>query len=241
MSPPPTNQQTNIPTMSDVEVPTHYISVRLTIDHSRWDEAVSIFEGMRWLAWPHLGKSKDNPHYHVLVVESDAKVTERIRKRARDKLKLSGNGQFRAKLEGNGILNAITYCAKEGTVALHSHEEDRRLIDMAPDWEHRDGIGQYMMKKGQKPLHEDHFKELTYRNLEKATLRYHQQYSTKPTLEDTLEHMHQHGWRLNIAVIRGGIPSTFYDEFEAKCKGGSIWKKSKFAMMRVVPGWQGSI
>ena len=38
----------------------------------------------------------------------------------------------------------------------------------------------------------------------------------------TLEHMYKNGWRLNVCVIRVGIPSTFLDELEAKCKGDTI-------------------
>jgi hypothetical protein len=218
-----------------MEIPTHYISARVTVEHSRWDEVHACIADQRYLSWPHLGKGTDNPHFHILIVESDAKAIEKLRKRFKDKMALKGNGQVRFKLEGNGILHAITYCAKEGTPAIHSQEADSFLVESAPPWEQRDtpGIGSHFNSRERKPIHEDHFRELTYRNLEKATLRYHQQYGTKPTLEDTLSHMHQHGWRLHVSLVRGGIPAPYYDEFEAKCKGETTWRKSKFQMMRV--------
>jgi hypothetical protein len=94
-------------------------------------------------------------------------------------------------------------------------------------------------KPAPKKIKDDHFYQITYQNMEKVTLRYRQQNGIKSTaLEDTLEHMHKNGWRLQISVLRGGIPAQLYDEFTAKCKGETTYTAGRFSRMRVLEKWR---
>lgn len=195
--------------------------------------------------WPHMGREKDNPHYHILVMladgESGKKVAEKMRKRIKDRLGLQGAGKVMVKIMDNPIVEAVTYCSKEGTTAVVSDVESsfHSVIASAPAWVDRvqQPIQKYLKAPVRKPVHEDHYFQITYQNMEKVCYRYHCQHGTPKDLAATLEHMHKNGWRLNIAVIRGGIPSTFFDQFEAMCRRDTIWKKSRFEFMRVAPNY----
>lgn len=241
------HRPTDRPTSFPDHRPDEYISVRLTIDHSRLSDVLSILSDVCHCLWPHNGSKGDNPHYHILlpisIREDPRKYNDKMRKRIKDKLGLSGAGKVMLKSMTNDIVEAVTYCAKEHTSPIYSSDHAavwQKMIDTAPAWVEKgqQPIQRYM--KGTAPrklINEDHFYQITYQNMEKVTLRYHKRHGTKPDLASTLEHMHKNGWRLNVSVIRGGIPSTFFDEFEAKCKGDTIWKKSRFEFMRVVPNY----
>lgn len=70
-------------------------------------------------------------------------------------------------------------------------------------------------------------------NMERVTLRFRAENGIKSTqLEDTLEAMHKDGCRLQITVLRGGIPSQFFDEVNAQCNNKTSFKASRFVMMR---------
>lgn len=218
--------------------PVNYTSVRVTVNHDQWNVLLPAIADQQWLAWPHFGKDKNNQHFHIIVI-GELRL-DALRKRFKTLFNKTGNGFIRCKQESNGVLSAITYCAKEGTSAMHSLPEHADWIKDAPVWVNEDrNIGGYLNKKAPRELHEDHHRELTYRNLEKATLRYRQREGIKSiNLEDTLAHMHKHNWRLNIALTRGGIPSQFFDQFTAACNGKSVYTSGRFLMMRCVEQWR---
>ena len=86
------------------------------------------------------------------------------------------------------------------------------------------------------PPQQDWFRELTFRNLEKATLRYREAEGLQSKdLEVILEHMHAKGWRISMSMVRSGIPEAFYEQFTAACEGGTVWKKSRFTALKKVP------
>ena len=52
------------------------------------DELFALFAHPRYLAWPHHSNEKDNPHIHILAVESDAKVIKKLKKSVKNSDKL---------------------------------------------------------------------------------------------------------------------------------------------------------
>ena len=103
-------------------------------------------------------------------------------------------------------------------------------------------VGAYMEKEIKKrPKNEDHFYQITFMNMERVTHRYRAQNGIKSTdLEDTLEHMHANGWRLQVTILKQGIPAQFYDEFKAKCEGKTTFTSNRFKRMRTVERWRES-
>ena len=94
------------------------------------------------------------------------------------------------------------------------------------------------LEKTLKEVHESSALVLSYQNMEKLTLWYHKTLSIKSDqLEDTLAEMHSAGWRFDQEVLTGGIPQTFYDQFQAMVHGKSIYTTEFFRNMAVQPEW----
>lgn len=236
MSQPPTHPPT------DQEVPTSYLSIRLTLAHEKKDEIERVLTDVdQYIMYPHAGKHGDNEHWHLLIPEGHFKFTvEALRKRFGTTFG-KGNRVFCVKSCTNGILNGIQYCSREGTSPItKGPPEVLQWIEQAPAWIPAENIGRHFVGRPDRgSIHPDHHKQLTYRNLLKATLRYRQVNGiSSKDLEDTLEDMHRHNWMLCIAIIRGGIPATFYDEFTAQCNGTTVFKSSRFASMRTYENWR---
>ena len=231
----PTNHQPDQPPV-ELTPPVCYVSIRLTVPHSRWPEIAAAFSDVRYLAWPHFGKHKNNPHFHVLLPAELEKSRETYRKRCKKLLGVSGQRELAVKFLTNGILAGITYCKKEGTPAYLSDPSDQALVDAATPWIERDapGIQQFLERPPERPrVREDHFKELTYRNMEKAVLRYRQTNGTRSTFEATVEHMLANGWRFSVSVLRQGIPFQIMDEVTSIMQTGkSLWTEGRVASMR---------
>lgn len=230
------------PTDRPTEVPTHYLSLRVTVPHTQWDTIKDkVLKGVpEYVAYPHDGKAHDNPHFHIVIPTTDASCPDRYRKRVKDAFKdrRGDNGLVSCKFQSNGILNALTYMAKESTRPYIAGDV-QSWIDNAPAWVQNPNIGAYLRHRAPRELNPDHYRELTFRNLEKATLRYRQSHGIKSDqLEDTLTAMHADNYRMNVAMVRSGIPAAFYDEFTAKCKGTTTWSSSRFAMMRSLENWR---
>lgn len=229
----PTNQPTNL------EPPTEYYSLRVTT--SDMDLVVNhvLFDIDSYIMYPHTGKNDldPNPHYHILIL---GKVpVERLRKRVRDHIG-AGNKFFSGKSNSNGLLSGISYCTHEDTKPIFKGPEPWELwIQEAPKWEPRPLV-QTKIGETRKPVHPDHFREITFRNMLKVCLRHRQDRHLKTkSLAVVLESLHHDGWFLNVQVIRQGIPSTFYDEFEARCSGDTVMREGRFNRMRVVSSWEG--
>lgn len=221
--------------------PTHYLSIRITVPHGDWHLVHSCLHDVQtFISYPHSGSQKDNEHFHLLIPCTDPKYVDRIRKRIKTVFpQRSGNGFLSIKQLSNGILAAIQYCSKELTTPIHS-PDSLPWIQSAPAWvSEPKNIGAHLLRRDPRPINPDHHRELTFRNLEKATLRYRQSHGIRSAqLEDTLAAMHADGWRLNIAVIRSGIPATFYDQFTAATQGHSVFTANRFALMRSVENWR---
>ncbi len=109
----------------------------------------------------------------------------------------------------------------------------QRWIDAAPEWVKQPNIGGYMRGSLGKEPHPDHFKMINYRNLERVTLRFRREHGiASKDLSETLEKMHEAGWRLCHSMVMGGIGAPYYDHFRLACEGKSLWKKGRFDLMR---------
>lgn len=237
----PTNQPTtdHQPTVGD-----RYVSVRITTPHLNLFKVLEtvVHDVEQYIIYPHFG-SNQKEHFHICVPIRDdddaVKLCERYRKRAKA-INGGGPGKIMCKTHSNGCECFVSYVKHEAG--------EPTLKGFSQEWfdaiEKREvNIGAYMERsEKKKPRNEDHFYQITYQNLEKVTLRYRQQNGIKSTdLEDTLEHMHKHGWRLQVTVLRQGIPAQFYDEFTAKCKGETTFTSGRFARMRSLERWRESI
>lgn len=236
MSPPPTNQPTNI-------APDQYLSVRLTIPHSEWHlvENGILGDVPVFIAYPHAGNTNENPHYHILIPNYDK--CELLRQRIKRGLSQfgTGNGLYSIKSNTNGLLSGIQYCGHENTVPILKGENVEQWVKDAPEWVDVDPkMRQMKIGEKRKAVHEDHFREITYRNMLKVCLRHRQDRRlTTKSLGKVLESLHTENWFLNVQVLRSGIPSTFYDEFEARCNGETVMREGRFNRMRVVASWEG--
>lgn len=140
MSPPPTNQPTNQGPTDEMPVPEFYLSSRVTIAHDKVGDVKNVFHDYEYIIYPHTGGVTGKQHFHVYVpLESsdDATAkrhTERIRKRFRDGLGLSGNGNFSIKRYDNGLLKGIQYGSKEGTDPIVSNDRMSDYVKRAPAW-----------------------------------------------------------------------------------------------------------
>lgn len=213
MSPLPTNQPTNLP-------PENYIAIRINFPHSRVEDVVTCFDESFCL-YPHLGKSGENPHFHICVpvIDDDmVKVTERLRKRLKGRLNLTGNKQISCKSMSNCVLKYIQYASREGTTPVHSGGDWGDWISQAPKWEPK---SVQTTIRGTRPVPEDHFKLLTYQNMKKVALRHRLRYNLKSTdMAEIHAHMIAHdNWDYNISVKKGGIPDCEYIHFEMMCAG----------------------
>lgn len=203
-----------------------------------------------YIIYPHLGKDGNNPHYHVCIpidVGSDLthdsiksvlrKSVERYRKRAVS-IAGSGNGKIMCKALDNGCSEFAAYVKHEaGQVSLKGFTPEWFEAVEAKDYKNIGGFMEPTSKR--QKVKEDQFYQITYTNMEKVCLRHRAQNGIKSTqLEDTLEHMHAHGWRLQVTVLKQGIPATIFDQFTAHCNGKTAYKASKFVMMRTMEKWK---
>lgn len=229
------NQPTNQPT--ELELPEEYASLRITIEHTKYAELHDkvLFDLEWYISYPHTGKNRSNEHYHVFFQSG---ITERLRKRIKDNFG-SGNKQFSFKSFKNGLASGIQYGSKEGTRPYYVGDECPEWILSAPPWEQRNAAGVNAGINGKPPRNPDHFKQITYSNMEKVCMRYRNDNGIKSTdLSHVLAHMHRNGWRLQVTVLRNGIPSQFFEEFTAQCSGDTTYCVNRFNRMKVMERWK---
>ena len=243
------DQPTNQPTEGTPEtvndryetVGDRYMSMRITTPHADLFKIVEsvVHDVSQYIIYPHLGSNKKE-HFHICIPIRDdddaVKLCERYRKRAKS-INGGGPGKIMCKTHSNGCECFVGYVKHEaGEVTLKGFS--REWFDSIEKREVN--IGTYLSQgEKKKSRNEDHFYQITYQNMERVTLRYRQQNGIKSTdLEDTLEHMHKNGWRLQVTVLRQGIPAQFYDEFKAKCKGETTFTSGRFARMRSLERWR---
>lgn len=229
---------------TDTDIPTDYLSIRLTVEHLRWPDVMTILEDVEvYMAWPHKGKDGENEHFHILIPDTGRKFCDVMRNRIKRKFGdgRGGNGLFSIKNQSNGLLAGIQYCGHEDTTPYTKGPECSRWIEEAPKWvEPTPKLTQTRIGEKRKPVHEDHFREITYRNMLKVCLRFRADRKLETrSLGKVLELLHKENYFLNVQVLRQGIPSTFFDEFEARCSDETVMREGRFNRMRVVASWEG--
>lgn len=231
-----TNQPTNQPVTGTTDIPEEYTSMRITIAHSRFQELHdNVLHDLSWyISYPHTGKDRSNEHYHVFFV---AGITERLRKRVKSYFG-PGNGVAMFKSFKNGLTSGIQYASKEGSLPYIVGSECDEWIACAPPWVQRNAA---LINAGinQRQVKEDHFRIITYTNMEKLCLRYRNQNGLKTKdLAEVLAHMHENGYRLQYTVLKNGIVSTVYEQFTKACDGGTIYCAGRFNRMRCQERWK---
>lgn len=232
----PTDQPTNI-------CPDQYLSIRLTVDHLRWPEVMDILHDVEvYIAYPHKGKDGENEHFHILI--PDYTRCEVMRNRIKRKFGGGGRGSnelYSIKSQSNGLLSGIQYCGHENTTPYTKGPDCSGWISEAPPWaEQERRFVQSLIGEKRKPVHEDHYKEITFRNMLKLCLRCRRDRKLGTTsLAKVLEVLHGDNYFLNVQVLRQGIPSTYFDQFEALCHDSTVMREGRFNRMRVVAGWEG--
>lgn len=219
--PPTTNQPTTQSFIgsfvSGTDVPVRYISIRITTLHANWESVVlpDIQDAEWYISYPHFGKKKDNEHFHIFLSGCTNADRERYRKRFK-KRGFSGNQHLSIKLCENGVTNAITYGAREGTIPFTKGDQCTKWIAGAPKW-----VEQRATVKKRKA---DDFIELTCKNLLKVCFEFHQQEELKTTdLACTMELMLNRGtYIMSPTLMRQGAPIWMLDIFSESVKLGRL-------------------
>lgn len=230
----PTNQPTNIL----VDPPNDYYSLRVTTNDQTLLETKILYDLSSYIMYPHTGQNDidPNPHYHILII-GDVPI-ERLRKRVRDHIG-GGNKYFSGKSNSNGLLSGLTYCSHEDTTPVFKGPEPWQLwITEAPKWEPK--LTQTKIGEKRSKVHEDHFRQITFRNMLKIALRWKQDRKIQSeALSVVLAHMIEHGnYMFDVSVLRNGIPAIFEDQFKTMCGGETTFRPSRIKQMFVVERWK---
>lgn len=190
--------------------PTEYLSIRITCGEELFKRAMSeVFHDVPAIAYPHKGKNGTNPHYHVLLVSSNS---EKFRKRIKDKLSLVGNKNVSVKLNKNGILSGIQYCAREGTEPITSDPDLLILVDQAPKW-----VQSTIKTESDGGKCKDKDWQLGYTNLVTVCVKHareHNMIEEKFSLKEVCRHLIETTkWRPSKYMLCGGVPEFYERDF----------------------------
>lgn len=216
----PTNrlarQQTTIGHfIEDAEIPLHYLSLRVTMEHSLWETILPCIEDSAWyISYPHSGKLGNNEHYHIFLPGIGPADRERIRKRFK-KLGYSGNQHISVKFMQNGLTQALSYGAKEKTKPITSGDLCQRWIDLAPEWV------EHTTKKRRAV---DDFVELNCKNLIKVCFDFHKSVKLVTTsLPKTMQVMLERGtYIMSPTLARQGAPIWMLEVFKESVEAGKL-------------------
>jgi len=118
----------------------NYVSIRINYPHA---DSANLRRTLsqyveEFIYFPHLGKTKENPHYHICIpvkVGDDMiKCVDKYRKYFKMHLKLVGNKHMMCKSMDNGVAKFISYAAREGTTPVSKGDNWAYFIDKAPAW-----------------------------------------------------------------------------------------------------------
>lgn len=195
---PPTNQPT--------DQPTEYVSIRLTIGSTQFERFQSIMTDVPYIAYPHTGKKGNNPHYHILVLDTKP---EKYRKRIKDNLGLTTNKYVSLKLLKNGLYAGIQYCAREHTEPIVSDPSLLDHVQAAPVW-----VQQTLPSTSTKKCTDKDW-QLTYCNFVSVAVEHAREHSLiehslKQVVEDL---MSKTKWRPSKYMLSGGVPAFYEQDF----------------------------
>lgn len=227
----------------DVYPADEYVSMRITIKHASWEHVRdNVLKGEeKYISYPHFGKNGNNEHFHVFV-PGGARVAKKLRERCK-KLNLFGNQQLSIKCLKNGILQAISYGAREGTEPFVHGSGVSEWVQRAPEWQHAD-LQKQLNPRGRGMPKEYEGIQITQRNFLKMTWKYRKDNNLhSDDLTDIWLHMFANGYDLAPAFAKGGMPTFYLDVFKEACTkdihGREVglnagWRGTKFTWKSVV-------
>jgi len=210
---------TELPT----DLPTTYMSIRITRPHDMIDAVVKIFSDQPWyLIYPHVGKQDENPHFHILTPEMDKATQDSIAQRIRRAFSpLKGNALFsfsgddsKSAIRTNGILSGIQYCTHEHSSPTLSSETLRGWIQQAPEWLPRETLAMARKSKPEKlgePV-------LTLNNVVKQAIKFREQHRMETDNLATICNLMvlRHGWSVSRDIQVKGLPYHTHAIFRAR-------------------------
>lgn len=200
MSLSPTHQPTNH------QPPTDYISIRLTVPHDEWARIHRsiLHDTDDYVAYPHSGKTNENPHWHIFIGASNLRDAERYRKRVKTEFG-SGNAVFSLKFLHNGVLSAVQYGSREKTKPMVSGAGSE-WVSSAPSWVSRSEL---VSKPSKERLGDP---TLTLSNLLRQSVKFAREHMPESrSLQNVLSRMvNQHNWVPSRELIRNGVPRDFH-------------------------------
>jgi len=200
MSLSPTHQPTN------QQPPTDYISIRLTTPHNEWARIHRsiLHDTDHYVAYPHSGKTNENPHWHLFIGANNLRDAERYRKRVKTEFG-TGNANFSLKFLHNGMLSAIQYGSREKTQPMVGGA-GTQWVASAPAWVPRTEL---VSKPSKERLGDP---TLTLSNVVKQAVKYAREHLPKATnLQSVLSHMvNDSCWIPSRELLRNGVPREFH-------------------------------
>lgn len=200
-----------------------YISVRLTVSHNEWPKIVSsVLHDRSYIAYPHIGKSATNPHFHIFVPSDDlARDADCMRNRIKRAFG-GGNKTLSVVQKSNGIMSAIQYGSREGTVPFVSDADLQGIIDRSPPWEEqvvkKKKYGQVMIppsEDSEKKSRTDRDWQLTYSNLVTQAVLYARREKLTGSLKEVVREMCVNTkWKPSFQMVKQGVPDHYYKDFE---------------------------
>lgn len=197
-----------------------YLSVRVTCAHIDMKRMLErIFSGFKYICYPHKGSKTNKEHVHVLIPDPENNTGKNIKDRL-TRAGYKGNESFSVKGMKNGILQGIQYASRENTDPIVEGGLGH-LIEMAPEWQHR----QTNMHKYYAVEDDDEKKsrkvrdwQLTYSNLVPQAVMYYKKHKLDTTsLKNVVKHMMHHTkWKPSVAMIKGGVPQFYQEDFEVR-------------------------
>lgn len=212
---------TDRPTGSVVSEPyPHYLSLRVTIKHEQWDDVYQCIYDYDYVAYPHKGSATGKQHFHVFIpleFEQHRVHSDRIRKRLKTSLGLSGNGDLSLKSMSNGLWQAVQYGSKEGTAAFVSDDVMRLFVDAAPKWDPSKESRRvdYSVKSTLKEDRSEKDWQLSYTNLVTQAVIHARKRALAGSLKAVVKDMLQTTkWRPSKYVLNGGVPEFYERDFD---------------------------
>jgi hypothetical protein len=224
----------------EIEICPDYVSLRVTCGHNEWEFVVKeiLYDEAIYVAYPHVGKNGNNPHFHVFVPGAKQQ-SDKFRNRLK-KASFSGNQQFRLKCMQNGILRAITYGSREGTEAIVGGQPSSDWVAKAPKWVNANLKDNMTITNKRK--RDELGEKLTPENLIFKVWRYRLSkvhmfgeeteenrsvWKNRTDMQDCILHMLEDGHYFSNMLLKQGVPDFYQDIFSDSCKVGRLQWKSQ--------------
>lgn len=229
----PPDRQTDRQTNRQEHPCNEYLSIRVTIEHSRIDDLLeNVFKEEEWLIlYPHIGKETEKEHVHVFI-PGGVGDAEKYRKRLK-RYGFDGNRHYSVKSCKNGILQAIQYGSKEGTDpvlrGVHVHD----WVASAPKWVERKQRNMYQFtdREPKRIKYDPEGIKVTQNNFLRLAFEYSKEKNVRKEddeMEDdivvVMSMMFEDGYYLDPQLARNGVPPFYKCVFrESVHKGKITW------------------